>query len=53
MGLKGGKGKQGMGQHNGHCYLCGLWETHGKELRVNSNSVLQLWRVEMCQSRAL
>ena len=25
MGLKGGKGKQGIGQHNGYCYLCGQW----------------------------
>ena len=52
MGLKRGKGRQGTGQHNGYCYLCGQWR-HGKELRVNSNSVLQLWTVEIWQSRAL
>ena len=30
MGLKGGKGKQGMGQHNGYCYLCGQWRDTAK-----------------------
>ena len=44
-GLEGGKGKQGKGQYNGYCYQRGPVGTHGKELRVNSNNVLQLWSV--------
>ena len=46
-GTKGVKGKQGTGQYNGYCFQCGQWG-HGKEQRVDSNSVLHLWALGTC-----